>query len=920
MKFVKNTIHLYKEDWKRLVKSPMAIIVMLALMVLPSFYAWFNIEALWDPYSNTKDLPVAVYSGDEPASQDVLGKHIKVDIGSEVIDNLKKNDQIGWKFVHSKEELTDGVKSGKYFAGIYIPKDFSSNLLSIISGNIQKPKIEYYVNQKINAIAPKITDKGATAIQDTITKQFIGTVSKTLFKTLNDLGVNLDSHLVDITKIKNLILNTDANLPTIDGYLNEVVALDKDMPAIKDKVNKVNDIINQGTPKLNEAADKVVALDQKFPNLVEKLSPILTLQEKIPEIENAGKQVKMLDEDFGSVEQLMQSAIDDSKKGLEVINQAQEILPKIDETVNNANQLINDTRTAADKLQQALPQIGNTVNTSLNLIKTITSDTMTAVNSLLQFVNDNELTDQDKQDIAKLCANISQNLDNVNKVCSQVINILTKLQNASGNNNLDNLISQVQNIQNVSTDIKNHADKLSSSVMNMSADDIKNALNGIKGLAQTLNDAANNIDVAAISNQINQIIQKLQDTLNSSQDVLNSASQIDAQGLLDSTEQTVSQALELLEKYQKEMPALKQELHDANLLLNDNMGNIVSGINKAADFYTEGLPVIQDKLDATANFIQNDLPMIEQKINNTMNLVNDKLPVVESALNMSTDIIQNYWPTLKAGIQDAANKIRAGENKVDLAEIVKLLKGNIQKETNFMKTPVEMKEHNYYPVPTYGAASTPFYTVLCLWVGGLLMASLLSTDTYIDRQDKKARKKQITQRSELDTLYTRREKYTSRLLTFLTVSIVQTIIVVLGNLFLLDVYTKDPVYSMIFALIVSVVFTLCIYTMVGLFGDVGKAMAIIVLVLSVAGGGGNFPIQLSGKFFQFVNPLLPATYGYNLMREAVGGIYWPNALFDIGILALFGIGSLIIGLFASPYVESIMKKFKESVEKTHFFN
>lgn len=924
MEFLRNTFHLFKEDWKRVFKSPMAIVVVLALIILPSFYAWFNIKALWDPYSNTKELPVAVYSGDVSANTDVLGKNIHIDIGKEVVDNLKKNHDIGWKFVNSKKELEDGVKSGKYYAGIYIPKNFSSNLLSIINGDIKRPSIDYYVNQKINAIAPKITDKGADAIQDTITKQFISTVSHTLFSTLNKLGVNLDDHIVDIEKVKNLILNTDQNLPTIEGYLNDIVTLNNKMPEIESKVNKVNNIVKEGTPKLNEDAQKVLELDKKMPELTEKLSPILTLQDKIPEIENAGRQVKMMDKDFSSVEQIMQSAIDDSKKGLEVLTKAEEVLPNVKNTINNANTLVNDTKSNVDKFKKALPQIANTTNVSLNLIKTITGDTNIAVNNLLEFINNNELTEKDKQDISKLAGNIAQNLNNLSNLCGNIMNILDKLQSAVGNQKLQPIIDRLQNIKNVSDDLKDHANQLSKDVLTMSTDDVKNILNNIKGLSNNINGLVNQIDVNAISSEINTIVKDLENTLDSSQNVLNKVGQIDVSGLLSNTKSTLSNALNLLEKYKKELPSIKQELHDANVLLNSNMGTIVNGINKAALFYTDGLPIIQKKLDTTAQFIQNDLPVIESRINNTMNMINQKLPVVKQALSTSTDLINQDWPLLKSGIQKAADQIRQGKNKVNLNELVKLLKGNINKETKFMTTPVKMQQHDFYPIPTYGAASTPFYTVLCLWVGGLLMASLLSTDTYIDKKDRKVKKAQKYNPDnndiDIDNLYSRREKFVSRLLTFLVIGIFQTIIVVLGNIFILDVYIKQPVYSMIFALIVSISFVLCIYTMVGLFKDVGKAMAIIVLVLSVAGGGGNFPIQLSGKFFQMVNPLLPATYGYNLMREASGGVYWPNAAFDITMLVLFGVGAIIIGIFLSPYLEKIINKIMSGVKDTHFFN
>ena len=160
MKSIKNTWKLFALDWKRIFKNPVATFLIVALMIIPSLYAWFNIKALWDPYANTSQLPIAVYSADKPASfQDKT-----INIGDEVLKNLKKNHQLGWKFVDSKAELDKGVKSGKYYAGIYLPKDFSKDLLSFTTGDIKKPQIVYSINEKINAIAPKITSKGALSI------------------------------------------------------------------------------------------------------------------------------------------------------------------------------------------------------------------------------------------------------------------------------------------------------------------------------------------------------------------------------------------------------------------------------------------------------------------------------------------------------------------------------------------------------------------------------------------------------------------------------------------------------------------------------------------------------------------------------------------------------------------------------------
>ena len=214
-------------------------------MIIPSLYAWFNIAALWDPYSNTKDIAIAVYSDDETA--EVLGQ--TVNIGDKIIDGLKDNDKVGWQFVKSKSELDKGVQSGKYYGGIYLPKDFSENLVGFVGGDIQKPKIEYSVNQKINAIAPKITDKGAFGIKDTISTEFVATVSDTLLKVFNDIGYDLDSNLVTINKISDKILTLDDNLDNIDGYAQKVVQLNQDFPEYKKKIDKAHEVMDY-IPKL----------------------------------------------------------------------------------------------------------------------------------------------------------------------------------------------------------------------------------------------------------------------------------------------------------------------------------------------------------------------------------------------------------------------------------------------------------------------------------------------------------------------------------------------------------------------------------------------------------------------------------------------------------------------------------------------
>ncbi len=888
MKHIKNTWELFILDWKRIFKNPVATFLIVALMIIPSLYAWFNIKALWDPYSNTGELPIAVYSDDQTATfQDK-----SVNIGDEVLKNLKKNKQLGWRFVDSKKELDKGVQSGKYFAGIYLPKDFSKDLLSFTSGDINKPKIEYSINEKINAIAPKITSKGASSIQSQISEEFIKTASSTLIKTFNDIGYDIDKNMVSIQKVKSMILDTDANIGTIDTYAKQVTDLHGKMPELKEKLAKANDAMKY-LPEVDALGEKIVELNGKMPSIKEQASVILTLQEKIPEIQNAGRQIAMIDEDFASVEQTMSEGIQEAKQGLEIIQQVQTALPDIRKLGDQANDLGNVTLDGANKLEKALPDITRSVGTIVKAIETISS----GINIGLEQLKDKRLPVEEREQIKQ---QISENLARQHENILQLIQLFTQLQEATGSTALQDSIDKLNEVNQFISDLKTVVDGID--VNSVTNDD----LTIIQDQAKQVQDTAAKIYPDEISNTVSTILNKLTSTIQNAQGQLNKAQQIDFEGLLSSTSQTVTNAISLLEKYQAEMPAIKQEIHDANTMLNGNMETIVNGINRGAGLYKNDLPVIQDKVSKAAAFMQNDYPGIREDLTNTLKTVNEKMPDVEAALDKANELIINDWPNIKTGLHKAANAIRKGEKEVDLGEILKLLKLDANKESDFFTQPVEVKEHAVYPIANNGSASTPFYTALCLWVGAVLFSSVATTDVYLEGKDKKR--------------FSKREQFSARMFTFIVMGIGQALIVTLGNYFALGVDVRNPAYSVWFAVLIAITFMIMVYVLVALFGNVGKGIAIIILVLSISGGGGNYPIQVSGKFFQMINPFLPFTHAVNLLRESAGGIYWPNAWFAIwimvGISVVFSIGGAIL----YPHLEHRSKKFAALAQKSHLFH
>lgn len=905
MKSFKNIRELYKLDWKRIFHNKLTFLLVIALMILPSLYAWFNIAALWDPYSNTGDIAIAVYSDDKTVN--IMDKDVNV--GDKIIENLRENTTIGWQFVDSKEELNQGVKDGSYYAGIYLPEDFSEDLISFVNGEIKKPELEYIVNQKINAIAPKIADKGASTIKDTISNQFVEVASETLLEVFNDIGFELDENLTSINKLTSKILEIDENMDKIDGYTKEIQNLNAKMPEFKSKLDKANGFIDY-MPQVDAMGNKLIGLNSMMPEIEKSGKLILTVQGKIPEIQNAGRQIKMIDEDFDDLVDLMNKAVDEAKKGVVIIQDAQKVMPEVKELAVNSNNMISGLQDDVKYIQKALPTVASGVERGLNLVKIVSNQTVNLTNALYEYLGNKELTDVDKANIKAQLDNISKNLSSKSKIIDGTIKALESMQNQGNSDKLTAKIEKLKNTKNLIDSLIVKVDSLQGKVDNLSIEELKANIKMINAEATKINNIVNSINVEEIIVEVNALLKEIDNLLSTAGNITgtiideNLIDRIDS--LMDNTVGIINQTIEFMDKYQKEIPMVKSEIHSANEILNGNMDTIIDTINKAASIYNNDLPVVKQKLNKATVFVQRDLPKIENDLVKTMDMANEKFPEVEKALNMADDLIRYDWPNIKRGVHKAADAIRRGQEDIDLNELIKMLKSDVEQESDFIANPVEMSQTDIYPIPNYGSASTPFYTALCLWVGGLLLASMASTEFYLDKEQQEK--------------YTKREQFLARMMTYYTIGFFQALIVSLGNLFLLGVYSVHPIYHILFSIFVGFVFMTILYVLVATMGNLGKGAGVIILVLSISGGGGNFPIEMSGEFFRRINPILPFTHAVNLIRETIGGIYWPNANKSLAVLFAFAVGFFIFGLIAYPKMKAYFKKLNDKLHEGHLLH
>lgn len=275
---------IFKRDIKRLIMNPVALVVTIGVCVIPSLYAWYNVVANWDPYGNTQGIKIAVANNDAGTENDLVGE---LNAGDQVVDQLKDNDQLGWTFVDSAADAKEGVESGDYYAAIVIPKNFSSNLLSMLDGNFHQPKLTYYVNEKKSAIAPKVTDTGANTIEETLNSTFVSTVSEVVAKTAKKAGVDLkeqtsstqSSLAKSVGEASGTLQDVRDTLgdmgSAIDSTSGSIGSADAALAGLGDQMPTLSQAINQGNDLLGETRTTAGKLGTSLSSALSNASALL---------------------------------------------------------------------------------------------------------------------------------------------------------------------------------------------------------------------------------------------------------------------------------------------------------------------------------------------------------------------------------------------------------------------------------------------------------------------------------------------------------------------------------------------------------------------------------------------------------------------------------------------------------------------
>ena len=350
-----NVFKIFRDDIKRLIKNPIAIVVIIGVAALPSLYAWFNIIANWDPYGSTGNIPFAVVNEDKGTNFEGL----ELDLGSQVEQSLKNNDKMGWTFT-DREEALEGTKSGKYYAAILIPESFSEDTVSILSEKPVQPTITYYTNGKSNAIAQKITNTGVTTVQGQVNETFLKTIAEQLEQVILAGGSSLDEHNISsrITENLNRVNESMTSISdALKAFDSTVTAFQSMNDTVQTAVPGMISQIDMAVNSLNAAKGRAEALKENagmitggassvYSDIQAQIAGLDTLMDRLQGIadtmENIHNQIDI--EHSGFLEEQKEAIRREIKKAMESFdnNQISQIKSEIQSNINNIQNQVQE--------------------------------------------------------------------------------------------------------------------------------------------------------------------------------------------------------------------------------------------------------------------------------------------------------------------------------------------------------------------------------------------------------------------------------------------------------------------------------------------------------------------------------------------------------------------------------------------------
>lgn len=328
------------------------------------------------------------------------------------------------------------------------------------------------------------------------------------------------------------------------------------------------------------------------------------------------------------------------------------------------------------------------------------------------------------------------------------------------------------------------------------------------------------------------------------------------------------------------------------------------------DALVKSIRTMVDRIPVTSKALQKELDTVAGQVADTMEgmaaLAGDA-KAMKIALAETADAVGDTMALLRPATEKLLTSLESTIDDLEglttdeyMDTLVDILGGDPAVYGQYFPEMVQTSVNAVYPIANYGSAMTPFYTVLAIWVGGVILSSLIKiharTEGLFDPKPA--------------------ELYFGRYLFFFVLSQIQAAVIVTGDLYILKVQCLHPGMLYLTGALTAFTFSLLIYSLALSFGDVGKAIVVVIMVMQIAGSSGTFPIELLPAIYQKIYRFFPFPYAIDAMRECICGMYGNYYWQQIGFLLLFAAAALLIGLLVRRPFMGLNHFMEEKLEET----
>lgn len=509
-----------------------------------------------------------------------------------------------------------------------------------------------------------------------------------------------------------------------------------------------------------------------------------------------------------------------------------------------------------------------------------------------------------------IVASTADQLDELDSSLQTYVNILNtfSLVTASASDLAESAQSLLINTQGIFDSSQDSVSNMQSSVLSgaQTADTVSSligiSLDSVEQDLTLLSDQMDTLTVGdsfdSIRNQVDTAKTMSKSTISVLKDIFGETDQY-----VSAVDKSFKQLNTDLKAFKKDANVTAQSLKHLKRTIKADIKDCKNSIRKIRNTYQ-----YQVQPDVSRSVLRMEQALIQtgkmlNNIESSFGTIDRALESYQTTLDSGTDDItatKDYIVSLQSDIRKFSKSLRALSGDEQYNEMMDLLKNDPTLMASFVASPVSMETKAVYPIETYGSAMAPFYTVLAIWVGALILVALIHVKV-----------------APIENLKVRPwQAFFGRYITFFLIGQAQTAITVLGDLFYVDIQCPHPFLFWLASAASSFVFTLLIYSLTVAMGNVGEAVAVIVMVIQVAGAGGTFPIEVLPEVYQMIYKFLPFTYCMNALRECVGGLYKNDYWMDLRALGIYILISLFIGLVVAVPLRRLNKVIERSKEKS----